>query len=65
MRALSPSLLARATHADGAAEDLRDEFTRWIDGALLTGAALPDWLTRRLDAAFDAVVTELPELGRA
>lgn len=65
MRALSPSLLARGTHADGAAEDLRDEFTRWIDSALLTGAALPDWLGRRLDAAFDAVVAEMPELGRA
>ena len=39
-------------------EDLRDEFTRWIDAALLTAAGLPGYLERRLDAAFDAVVAE-------
>jgi hypothetical protein len=39
-------------------EDLRDELTRWIDAALLTSAALPSYLERRLEAAFDEVVRE-------
>lgn len=64
LRALSPSLEPRGVSLAGAGEDLRDEFTRWIDAALLTGAALPGYVERRLDAAFDAVVDEHPELRR-
>ena len=37
-------------------EDLRDGVTQVIDGVVITVASLPDWITRRLDAAFDAVV---------
>jgi hypothetical protein len=43
-------------------EDLRDEFTRWIDALLLTSAALPSYLERRLEAAFDEIVEQTPGL---
>ena len=43
-------------------EDLRDEFTRWIDSLLLGAASLPSYLQRRLDAAFDEVLKRSPEL---
>ena len=60
VRALSPSLKpGQATMADGL-EDLRDELTRWVDAILLTSAALPSYLERRLEAAFDQVVGETP-----
>lgn len=36
------------------ADDVRDEVTRIIDGALEVVASVPGWLVRRLDAAFDA-----------
>lgn len=62
MRALSPALRpAEATLGEGV-EDLRDEFTRWIDALLLTSAALPSYLERRLEAAFDEVVEQMPGL---
>lgn len=60
VRALAPSLRpGEALQSDGM-EDLRDELTRWIDAALLTSAALPSYLERRLEAAFDQVVGETP-----
>ena len=60
IRALSPSLQpGEATMSDGL-EDLRDEVTRWVDAVLLTSAALPSYLERRLTAAFDQVVDETP-----
>jgi uncharacterized protein (DUF697 family) len=61
LRALAPSLSPRSMTLNEPAEDLRDELTRWIDTALLTGAALPGYIERRLDAAFDAVVAERPQ----
>ncbi|MCC6557837.1 MAG: hypothetical protein IT372_33235 [Polyangiaceae bacterium] len=54
-RALSPSLDAGLTVLPDGAEDLRDEFTRWIDALLLTGAGVPSYLERRLNAAFDEI----------
>ena len=54
-RAFSPALDAGPTVLAGGAEDLRDEFTRWIDALLLAGAAVPSYLERRLDAAFDEI----------
>lgn len=53
--AFSPALDPGPTILAGGAEDLRDEFTRWIDALLLTGAAVPSYLERRLDAAFDEI----------
>ena len=62
LRIFSPGVdTARLTLPD-APEDLRDELTRWIDTLLLTGATLPSYLERRLEAAFDRVVAQSPEL---
>ena len=60
LRAFSPSLRPGITTVGEGVEDLRDEFTRWIDAALLTGAAVPSYLQRRLEAAFDEIVAETP-----
>jgi hypothetical protein len=51
-----PSTSARPLLLSEGSEDLRDEFTRWIDTLVLTGATLPNYLARRLEAAFDAVM---------
>lgn len=58
LRALSPSLQASPVPLLPPVEDLRDEFTRWLDTLLLTGAGLPSYIERRLDSAFDAVIAE-------
>lgn len=65
LRALSPSLSPRNTLEDPPIEDLRDEFTRWTDSAILWAAKVPGYLVRRLDAAFDEAVAEHPVLRRA
>ncbi len=62
LRAMSPSLRPPVATLNQGAEDLRDEFTRWIDALLLTSAALPSYLERRLEAAFDEIVAEMPGL---
>src|SRR5262249_9036326 len=62
IRAFSPALQPATETINEGAEDLRDEFTRWIDAVLLTSAALPSYLERRLDAAFDEIVAEMPGL---
>jgi hypothetical protein len=54
-RSLSPALRAGMTIVPSGADDLRDELTRWIDVVLLTGAAVPEFLDRRLEAAFDEI----------
>ena len=43
-------------------EELRDDVTRILDTVLLSGASLPGYVVRRLEAAFDAVVADHPEL---
>lgn len=60
LRALSPSLRANETMVSEGLEDLRDEFTRWVDAVLLTSAALPSYVERRLEAAFDQIIAETP-----
>jgi hypothetical protein len=62
LRALSPSLRPALTTQGEGVEDLRDELTRWIDALLLTSAALPSYLERRLEAAFDEIVEQTPGL---
>lgn len=44
---------------DVAPEDLRDPSTQVVDGVLISIASMPDWLTRRLDAAFDEVLASV------
>lgn len=58
VRALSPSLRPDAMPLLPPVEDLRDEFTRWIDTVILMSAGLPSYIERRLDSAFDAVIAE-------
>jgi plasmid stability protein len=41
-----------------APEELRDTTTQLIDGVLGAAAAVPGWLVRRLDAAFDELLPE-------
>jgi hypothetical protein len=60
LRAFSPSLKPTTATLGEGAEDLRDEFTRWIDALLLTSAALPSYVERRLEAAFDEIIAETP-----
>jgi len=62
LRALSPSLKPKATTVGDSAEDLRDEFTRWIDALLITSASVPSYFERRLLSAFDEIVAETPGL---
>src|SRR5262245_29505385 len=62
LRSLSPTLRPSETTMASSHEDLRDEFTRWVDAALLTSAALPSYVERRLEAAFDQVIAETPGL---
>ena len=56
IRAISPGLHPNTTTEGAAVEDLRDQFTRWTDALLITGAAIPGYLERRLDSAFDESV---------
>lgn len=60
VRVTSPALTPRQLRLGGGVEDLRDSVTRWVDTLLLGGAAVPDYVVRRLDAAFDEVVRETP-----
>lgn len=58
IRTLSPTLRPNETTVGSSHEDLRDELTRWVDAVLLTSAALPSYVERRLEAAFDQVAAE-------
>jgi len=58
LRAFSPALKPQAVPLLPGVEDLRDEFTRWVDSALLLSASLPSYLERRLLSAFDEVSRE-------
>ncbi len=40
------------------AEDLRDQTTQLVDGVLISIASAPAWLVRRLDAAFDDIISQ-------
>jgi len=63
LRTFYPSTAPRPLLLTETVEDLRDEFTRWVDTLLLTGATLPSYLERRLEAAFDDLVQRSPDLA--
>jgi len=42
-------------------DDARDDVTRLVDWTLLSSAAMPSYLLRRLDAAFDQVIRDRAE----
>ena len=64
-RAIDQSLIyALTTEANGsredppfAPEDLRNNGEQIVDGVLISIASMPGWLVRRLDAAFDEVLS--------
>jgi len=58
VHAISPTLRAAPIVVGAPIEDLRDEFTRWIDSAILTGASLPSYIERRLEASFDEILSQ-------
>jgi hypothetical protein len=60
VRAMAPSLAPSTLTVPPNVEDLRDELTRWIDTIMLTGASLPSYLERRLEAAFDEALQVAP-----
>ena len=61
LRLLSPYLRLTSITMQDVVDDLRDEFTRWVDTAILTSASLPSYFERRLEAAFDEVAAEHQE----
>lgn len=60
-QALVYALTTEGKHARGGVsyppEDLRDASTQLVDGVLISLASAPGWLVRRLEAAFDDVLT--------
>jgi hypothetical protein len=66
-RAIDQALIyALTTEAKGsredqafAPEDLRDNGEQIVDGVLISIASMPGWLVRRLDAAFDEVLSNV------
>lgn len=67
LRTFHPTTSPRRLLVSEGVEDLRDEFTRWLDSLIIAGATLPSYLERRLDAAFEQAVaarTELRGAGR-
>ncbi|MBM4356647.1 MAG: hypothetical protein FJ096_00905 [Deltaproteobacteria bacterium] len=62
LRTFHPATTPRRLLLGEGVEDLRDEFTRWIDSLLIAGATLPSYLVRRLDAAFDEALAARPSL---
>jgi hypothetical protein len=63
VRSFSPNLRPHMAILPGPVEDVRDEWTRWTDAVLLTTAALPSYVERRLEAAFDQVIAEIDARG--
>jgi uncharacterized protein (DUF697 family) len=52
---------ARGEDVDfGQPEELRDQITKVVDGAIAVVAGLPSWLVRRLEAAFDEALAKQP-----
>ena len=53
LRAITDDPARSVLFAERAPEELRDGVTQVLDGVLMTMASLPEWLTARLDSAFD------------
>jgi hypothetical protein len=51
--AVSPDVHAQGDGSPHAPEELRDTFTQVVDGVLMTFAGAPQWVLRRIEAAFD------------
>lgn len=55
--AVSPENRGAMDAAPRAPEELRDTVTQVVDGVLMTFASAPEWMLRRIEAAFDDAVT--------
>lgn len=62
LRVISPTLQPSTAMLPQSVEDLRSQTARVIDAVILTSASLPGYVERRLEAAFDEVVSETPEI---
>ncbi|MGO8999239.1 MAG: hypothetical protein ACLQVI_38425 [Polyangiaceae bacterium] len=54
--AVSPEVHGQMDTAPHAPEELRDTFTQVVDGVLMTFAGAPEWMLRRIEAAFDEAI---------
>jgi hypothetical protein len=53
---VSPEVHSRLDAAPRPAEEVRDTVTQLVDGVLMTFASAPEWLLRRIEAAFDEAI---------
>jgi hypothetical protein len=53
---VSPEVHAQIETRPQAPEELRDPVTQLVDGVLMTFASAPEWVLRRLEAAFDDAI---------
>jgi hypothetical protein len=56
MAVINPELAVERAPRLNAPEDLREPATQMLDGVIIAVAGVPEWLVRRLDAAFDDFV---------
>ena len=56
LSAINAELKAENAPRLSPAEDLRDPTTQLLDGVIIATAGVPDWLVRRLNAAFDQCI---------
>jgi hypothetical protein len=55
--AVSPEVHGMVESAPRPSEELRDTVTQVVDGVLMSVAGAPEWMLRRIEAAFDEAVT--------
>jgi hypothetical protein len=55
--AVSPEVHGHLDTAPHAPEELRDTVTQVVDGVLMTFAGAPEWMLRRIEAAFDEALS--------
>jgi hypothetical protein len=54
--AVSPEVHGQVALAPRPPEELRDTVTQVVDGVLMTFAGAPEWILRRIEAAFDEAI---------
>ena len=54
--AVSPEVHGHVDAAPRPAEELRDTVTQVVDGVLMSFAGAPEWMLRRIEAAFDEAI---------
>jgi hypothetical protein len=64
LRSITDDPAGSSLFAPRAPEELRDGVTRVTDGVLMTVASLPEWLTARLESAFDDALVAMVDPPR-